>query len=72
MNRSKRRIAQVGTAILAAGALGVFGAVGATSNDYDPATNSCVPEVPGGNLGKALHDLECLLQEAGYRLNPPD
>ena len=72
MNRSRRRMVQFGTAILAAGALGVFGAAGATSNDYDPATDGCVPEVPGGNLGKAVHDLECLLQEAGFRLNPPE
>jgi hypothetical protein len=52
--------------------MGVWGAAGATSNNYDPATDGCVPAVPGGNLGKALEDVECLLQEAGFRLNPPE
>jgi hypothetical protein len=72
MNRSKRRLVQFGTVVLAAGAMGVWGAAGATSNNYDPATDGCVPAVPGGNLGKALEDVECLLQEAGFRLNPPE
>ena len=66
MNRSKRRMVQFGTAILAAGALGVFGAAGATSNDFDPATGECVPPVVRGHLGNVFHDLECLIQEARY------
>ncbi len=66
MNRSKRRVKQFGVAILAAGALGVFGAAGATSNDFDPATGQCVPPVVRGELGNVFHDLECLLQETRY------
>ena len=66
MNRSKRRMAQFGAVVLAAGAMGVWGAATATSTDFDPATGHCVPEVVRGNLGNALEDLECLLQEAHY------
>ena len=71
MKRTKRRMVQFGTVVLAAGAMGVFGAATASTNNFDPATNSCVPPQPTG-LPKALHDIECLLQEAGFRLNPPE
>ncbi len=51
---------------LAAGAMGVWGAATATSNDFDPATGECVPEVVRGNLGNVFEDLECLIQETRY------
>jgi len=68
MNRSMRRRMGFATAVLAAGALGLVGASTASANSWDPVTNTCVPPQPTG-LPKALHDIECLLDEASYRLD---